>query len=650
MDAANTAKYAFDLPDSCRSMAEASPMPMAAVEGSSHVVRYVNPAFCHLAGKSKNELIGNSFAGMVPAGDQCLPLLDRVYQTGQAETWIGQERSNPHPFYWSYAMWPALAADGTPVGIVIQVSESARLHQETVAMNQELIIGSVHQHELAEALREREETLRIALAASDTGTFRWNPHSGEFLAFGENLKRLFGFAPDDRVRVTDDFFALVHPDDRGDLISAIDRCRQGADLEMEFRIIRPDRALRWLYGRGKMERDIHGSPTYLVGACTDITKRKKAEQALLESIERFHFVAESMRQKIFTATPTGDIDYLNQQWMEFTGLSFDQIKNWGWTRFIHPDDLDENVRRWRHSIETGEPIEFVHRFRRADGAYRWHLSRGHGMRGADGKISMWIGSSTDIHEEKEREEELRRANEALHQFAFAASHDLQEPLRMITNYSQLLVKRYADKLDDNASVYMGYMTEGTIRMRNLLADLLSYTKVSTDGEEPAQCVDFGAVYQKVTQNLQMAIAESGAVVTCGPLPVVNGHEAHFLQLLQNLIANAIKYHGERSPHIHISAQKQNEEWRFAVADNGIGIASEYQQQIFGVFKRLHGNKIPGTGIGLAICQRVVEHYGGRIWVESEPKRGATFYFTLPFDSGRPRATSGDTALRQPSPK
>ena len=214
-----------------------------------------------------------------------------------------------------------------------------------------------------------------------------------------------------------------------------------------------------------MERDIHGDPTYLVGACTDITKRKKAEQALLESIERFHFVAESMQQKIFTATPNGDIDYLNRQWMEFTGLSFDQIKNWGWTQFIHPDDVDENVRVWQHSIETGEPLEFVHRFRRADGVYRWHLSRGHGMPGANGKISVWIGSSTDIHEEKEIEEELRRANEALNQFAFAASHDLQEPLRMITSYSQLLVKRYRTNWMTNASVYMGYITEGTTRMR-----------------------------------------------------------------------------------------------------------------------------------------------------------------------------------------
>ena len=174
--------------------------------------------------------------------------------------------------------------------------------------------------------------------------------------------------------------------------------------------------------------------------------------------------------------------------------------------------------------------------------------------------------------------------------------------------------------------------------------------MAADGEAPAESIDFSAVYEKATQNLKTAIAESGAVVSCGSLPVVSGHEAHFLQLLQNLIANAIKYCGEHSPHIHVSAEKRSNEWRFAVADDGIGIAPEYQKRIFGVFKRLHGDKIPGTGMGLAICQRVVEHYGGRIWVASEPNRGATFYFTLPIDSGIPESPADDAGLRRSGPE
>jgi PAS domain S-box-containing protein len=150
-----------------------------------------------------------------------------------------------------------------------------------------------------------------------------------------------------------------------------------------------------------------------VNVLVDITERKEAENAARNAAQRFHFMAETMPQKIFTATANGEINYFNRQWAEFTGLTFDQIRDWGWTHFIHPDDVEENIRVWRHSIETGEPFEFVHRFRRADGAYRWHLSRARAMRSAAGNISMWIGTNTEIHEQKEMAETLRQREETL---------------------------------------------------------------------------------------------------------------------------------------------------------------------------------------------------------------------------------------------
>jgi PAS domain S-box-containing protein len=226
---------------------------------------------------------------------------------------------------------------------------------------------------------------------------------------------------------------------------------------------------------------------------------------------------------------------------------------------------------------------------------------------------------------------LARTNADLEQFAYAASHDLQEPLRMITNYSQLLLKGFRGSLDDEAGLCVSYITDGAKRMRELLDDLLSYTQLGADGPRSAEIVDLGSVYEKVMQNLKTAVKESGAVVTADRLPLVSGQEAHFIQLLQNLIANSIKYRSDDPPQIHVAAEKLDGHWRLAVTDNGIGIPPEYHQQIFGVFKRLHGKTIPGTGIGLAICQRVVDRNGGRIWVESEANRGATFYFTLPFD-------------------
>jgi light-regulated signal transduction histidine kinase (bacteriophytochrome) len=251
-------------------------------------------------------------------------------------------------------------------------------------------------------------------------------------------------------------------------------------------------------------------------------------------------------------------------------------------------------------------------------------------------IDLLARQAADLIEKSRAEESLRRsnqqllrANEDLNQFAFAASHDLQEPLRMITTYSQLLLKGYRGQLSGDASACVEFITDGTARMRELLADLLAYTRLSVEAHELAEAVDLNLVFHKTTENCRAAIQECHATVTRDPLPSVPGHETHFLQLFQNLIGNALKYRAGCPPRIHVSAAREGGFWRIAVADNGIGIEPEYHQKIFGLFKRLHGRAIPGTGIGLAICQRVVERYGGRIWVESQRDEGATFYFTLP---------------------
>jgi light-regulated signal transduction histidine kinase (bacteriophytochrome) len=207
-------------------------------------------------------------------------------------------------------------------------------------------------------------------------------------------------------------------------------------------------------------------------------------------------------------------------------------------------------------------------------------------------------------------------------------------LRMITSFSQLLVNGYSGQLDGEAALSIRFITEGTRRMRDLLADLLAYTQLSADARAVAsEPVDQNQVLQKALENCDAAIKESGAIITSGNLPAIQGYEPHFVQVFQNLIGNAIKYRSGRSCRVEISAVREGDMWRFAVADNGIGIAGEYHDSIFGVFKRLHGKAIPGTGIGLAICHRVVERYGGRIWVESRPDEGATFYFTLPAMKG-----------------
>jgi light-regulated signal transduction histidine kinase (bacteriophytochrome) len=230
---------------------------------------------------------------------------------------------------------------------------------------------------------------------------------------------------------------------------------------------------------------------------------------------------------------------------------------------------------------------------------------------------------------RQKSEALARSNAELEQFAYVASHDLQEPLRMVSSYTQLLEQRYNDVLDERAKKYIFYAVDGATRMQRLITDLLSYSRVGSRAQAPTT-TNSHAVLGEAMRNLASAIGESQALVTNDDLPVVWADRSQLVQLFQNLIGNAIKFHGPESPRVHVSAERKGGEWVFCVRDNGIGIDAQYFERIFVIFQRLHGRaEYPGTGIGLALCKRIVERHGGRIWVESEPGKGSAFFFTLP---------------------
>jgi len=258
------------------------------------------------------------------------------------------------------------------------------------------------------------------------------------------------------------------------------------------------------------------------------------------------------------------------------------------------------------------------------------------------RMQMILLAIEDITERKRVERELKQAealkqavealelsNKDLEQFAYVASHDLQEPLRMVSSFTQLLAKRYQGKLDKDADDFIDYIVAGAKRMQTLINDLLTYSRVDTRGES-FKPMDSEATFSQATANLKVAIEEAEAVITHDPLPPLIADNSQIVQLFQNLLGNAIKFHGKEPPRIHVSARQENNEWVFSFRDNGIGIAPEYFDRVFVIFQRLHSREeYPGTGTGLAICKRIVERHGGRIWVESEINKGSTFYFAIP---------------------
>jgi PAS domain S-box-containing protein len=369
----------------------------------------------------------------------------------------------------------------------------------------------------------------------------------------------------------------------------------------------------------------------LARQAADLIERKRAEATLLASERRFRELADAMPQIVWTAGPDGYIDYYNKRWYELTGIARDVFGDASWEPILHPEDVQRWHDSWYAAVASGEPFKIEHRFRDAhEHRWRWFIGRALPIRHADGRIVKWCGSCTDIDDQKRVEDELRRANHDLEQFAYSASHDLQDPLRSVQIFSQLLTTRCNGQLDAEAREYLEYVRNGAARMEALVRDLLTYTQVMKF-DNPTEPADTDEALASTIANLAGAVLETGARITSDPLPPVRVHDAHLQQLFQNLIGNAMKYRDpERPLAVHVAAQRQNGRPIFSVSDNGIGIAHEHRERIFGLFKRLYRNdEYSGTGIGLAICQRIVEQYGGRIWVESDLGQGSTFRFTLP---------------------
>jgi PAS domain S-box-containing protein len=366
----------------------------------------------------------------------------------------------------------------------------------------------------------------------------------------------------------------------------------------------------------------------------DVTERQRMEHAAL----LLGAIVDYSDDAIISKDLNGIITSWNRSAERLFGYTAEEAVGQPVAALVIPADRQDEEPHILARLRRGERVDhFATKRKRKDGVLIDISLTISPVKNAEGRIIGASKIARDITEQVRNQEALRQVNEFLsrsnadlEQFAYSASHDLQEPLRMISTYAEMLRRKYRDKLDARAEEYLGYVIEGGVRMDRLLRDLRAFTHASLADEGPPPEVDAQAVLEQALIVLKPAIDESNAKITHGPLPKVCIHQFQLEQVFQNIVGNAIRYRSEAEPVIHIAAERHGNVWRFSVQDNGIGIADEYKEQIFGIFKRLHAaSEYPGTGIGLAICQRIVERSGGRIWVESEPGRGSTFLFELP---------------------
>jgi chemotaxis family two-component system sensor kinase Cph1 len=376
--------------------------------------------------------------------------------------------------------------------------------------------------------------------------------------------------------------------------------------------------------------------------------------AALRASETSARAAERQLRAVMNASPAGvvftdiggHIVYANPSYLRISGL--DDARTGG-LRSVHPDDHARVRDEWLAATRGAAPFESRFRFRHADGGIVWALARSAPMAEA-GTVLGYVAIVEDISEQvaadaalAARSDALQRSNRELEQFAYVASHDLQEPLRTVSSYSTLLLRRHRARLGGDAQEFLDFIGDGAKRAQALIADLLALARVESRAR-PFAAVPLQQCLEQARRALHAALADAHAELTHDALPVLHGNAAQLTQVLQNLIGNAVKFRAAAAPRVHVGAAREAEGWRISVADNGIGIEPRFHERIFTLFQRLHGrDEYPGTGIGLAICKKVVERHGGRIGVASQPGRGATFFFTIPDHEVAPFTLGGAAA-------
>ncbi|MEH2134371.1 MAG: GAF domain-containing protein [Nostoc sp.] len=592
------------------------------------------------------------------------------------------------------------------------------------------------------ALRESEERWQLALHGNNDGIWDWNLKTNEVF-FSTQWQEMLGYKDHEVSNCWDEWTKRIHPDERDCVLQAFQDhfAKKTPFYVCEYRVQCQDGSYKWILDRGQALWDALGDIVRMVGSYTDITDRKLADEELKRQNLRSQLFAEitlkireSLQIDEILKTTVTEVQKLLQAdrvlifrlETDGSGTVVQEAVLPGWPVILGENIFDpcfkeEYIERYRQGrVNALEDIEaahiqpchrkFLQQFavranlvvpilvrdsiwglllaHQCAAPRQWNQFETDLLQQLGNQIGIALSQAQLLEKETQQSQQLARSNAELEQFAYVASHDLQEPLRMVTSYLQLLERRYKNKLDANADQFITYAVDGARWMQILINDLLNYSRLSSRGQ-PFVPVDCSAVLEQVLINLQIAIADHRAVVTYDTLPEVMADATQLTQVFQNLIANAIKFCRHQQPRIHIgvgsrewgaggvggvggdegaggvegvggaggaggenttsspsspssppvptphSPLPNQNEYLFWVRDNGIGLESQYAERIFIIFQRLHGrDKYPGTGIGLAICKKIIERHGGRIWVESKPGQGSTFYFTIPERTGK----------------
>ncbi len=521
-----------------------------------------------------------------------------------------------------------------------------------VYQNEQVVFIACYARDISERKRQQEqiklvnEKLEISQQIAKLGVWEFDLQSQELYSSAETL-RIFGLEEKGAKNNLQTLMNLIHPEDKQYFNTEFQYALEGEKiLNIEHRIVTSTGLVKTVNQRGSLRYDSGNIPVTFSGVTQDITDRKYLAEQLLASQRQLQLIYDTVNEVIFLIDVEADGQFrfqsVNRTFLTATGLEEKQVIGKSLAEIIPPDNYPFVLSQYQKAVLTCKPVSWEEISLYPSGEKTGLVSVSP-IINSDGKCLQLIGSVHDITELNKSAERLVKLNEKLQQqakalaesnlelekFAYVASHDLQEPLRMVSSFLKLLEKKYEGDLDETAHKYIHYAVDGAERMKNLIIDLLAYSRVSTNDDVLAS-TDMNALVAEVLHIQNNTILKLGATIRVGPLPILqNTRRTQMFQLFQNLISNALKYHGEAPPQIDIYAWEQSDRWEFSVKDNGVGFEQEFAESIFIMFTRLHRRSgFTGSGIGLSVCKKIVEIHQGNIWVESVPGKGSTFYFTI----------------------